>query len=80
MFRDVGVEGVGGQILLAAHECKAARVNDEVQESHLGTDGAVAFVGRKVFGRVHFDLDAPAVATSVMLHNTGLTSSCRANR
>ena len=61
----LGVELVGGQIVLAADELEALRRHDQVQNSFLDADRAIAIDHRREIGR---DAEAHAAAMAPTLH------------
>src|SRR5579859_189363 len=69
VLRDAGVEGVGGQVVAAADEHELIRRNDQVQETGLGADRAVAVRHLEPCGRRDFEANPAAVASTRMLNH-----------
>src|SRR5262245_1571456 len=68
MLRHAGVEGIGGQAVLAGEEAKAGFGDDQVEIAGPNADGAVALRDADLGWGLDLEPDAAAVAAAGVLH------------
>ena len=64
VLRDPGVEGVGGEILLALEEAEPAGGDDQVEVGGLGADRTVTELGIELGGGIDLETNPTAVTTA----------------
>ena len=74
---DPGVEGVGGEILLALDEAEPAGGNDQVEVGGHRADRTVADLDLELCGRVHLETHSTAVAAAGVGYEVLLVSHGR---